>query len=214
MVSPFPRGIFTPRRPGPHPHLAPRPSTERRVVSAAFWRGTSEEPRWGRGVAPRCCCSRAGKKMERGWTGEKGLPGKLRRRSTTRSAAAWILRHRRNPRRCRVDPSSPPRSPPPPRRSVAAASIPAASAWIRRRRIDLRCLCVDLPPQHRSPSPPRRSTSEERGGRGGASGKREAIGEAAPRGRERGSGRKEKGCAFIYVYDFLGYTANVICICK
>uniref|UniRef100_A0A0E0LVJ5 Uncharacterized protein n=1 Tax=Oryza punctata TaxID=4537 RepID=A0A0E0LVJ5_ORYPU len=87
-----------------------------------------------------------GKKMATGWTGEKGLPGKLLQPPTTRSATpsasaaiptstATIRHHRVDSHRRCIDPLLP-------HRSTSATSIHATTASIRRGHIDphLRCL--------------------------------------------------------------------------
>lgn len=160
-----------------------------------------EEPHWGRGVALRRCYSRVGKKMERGWTGEKGRrcvdPGRCRIDPRPRAS---IYRLRLHPAQWRLDPP-PPRlhlhlsllNLPSPPSSGAAAPRSTAAASIRCRHRAIRHFRLDPVPPLLDPPPPPRSGGGERGaaareGRrcGGGEGRVGEGGDARERGLRRG----------------------------
>lgn len=157
-----------------------------------------------------------GKKMERGWTGEKGLPGKLRRQTTTRSAtpsaaasiptaATLIPPFSGSICRCRVDPHS--------------------------RCVDPRCHCIDPPPLHRSPppAPPCAVATSIRRRRvnprltaasipsSGASIHRRHVdwgGRVELKRREREVEEEGRGGPLYMFMIFRGHTTNIRLICK
>jgi hypothetical protein len=160
-----------------------------------------EEPHWGRGVALRRCYSRVGKKMERGWTGEKGRrcvdPGRCRIDPRPRAS---IYRLRLHPAQWRLDPP-PPRlhlhlsllNLPPPPSSGAAAPRSATPP-------------LNSPPRRETAPPGREAVPAK-----GEPEREETRGENASGDVMRGLRRVR--CLYIFVI-FRGYTVNNECICK
>lgn len=131
VVSPLPRQIFEPARPGPHLDRTPRPPVEGRVVSSAFGRGTDKEACWG-DASPQVVAPRRGRRWRVDW--REGL-----HRSpspSTRSAHRCPHLHH-----LRLDPPPLPRSAPTLPRSATAAPICTTFASLSLR----------LPPPPQSP---------------------------------------------------------------